>query len=86
MESQKYKVYDGTSDVRKFVTRVESEAALKNHDAEKKAQYIASKLVGHAMYVYLRMSGEDQKDPEKVKAELLKEFDQGQLGQIHRSG
>ena len=79
MESQKYKVYDGTSDVRKFVTRVELEAALKNHDAEKKAQYIASKLVGHAMDVYLRMSGEDQKDPEKVKAELLKEFERGQL-------
>ena len=31
------------------------------------------------MDVYLRMSGEDQKDPEKVKSELLKEFERGQL-------
>ena len=79
MESQKYKVYDGTSDVRKFVTRVELEASLKNHAGEKKAQYIASKLVGHAMDVYLRMAGDDQKDPEIVKGELLKEFERGQL-------
>ena len=74
-----YKVYDGTYDVRKFVAKVELEASLKNHADEKKAQYIASKLVGHAMDVYLRMSAEDQKDPDKVKAELLKEFERGQL-------
>ena len=74
-----YKVYDGTHDVRKFVAKVELEASLKNHADEKKAQYIASKLVGHAMDVYLRMSTEDQKDPEKVKTELLKEFERGQL-------
>ena len=46
---------------------------------KKKAQYIASKLIGHAMDVYLRMSDEDKKDPEKVTAELLKEFERGQL-------
>ena len=80
MDAQKaYKIYDGTHDVRKFVAKVELEAALKNHVDEKKAQYIASKLVGHAMDVYLRMSAEDQKDPEKVKNELLKEFERGQL-------
>ena len=56
MDSQKaYKYFDGTSDVRKFVTKTELEAALKNHADEKKAQYMASKLVGHAMDVYLRM-------------------------------
>ena len=74
-----YKIYDGASDVRKSVAKVELEAALKNHVDEKKAQYMASKLVGPAMDVYLRMSAEDQKDPEKVKAELLKEFERGQL-------
>ena len=80
MDSQKaYKYFDGTSDVRKFVTKTELEAALKNHADEKKAQYMASKLVGHAMDVYLRMSDEDKKDPEKLKAELLKEFERGQL-------
>ena len=80
MDSQKaYKYFDGTSDVRKFVTKTELEAALKNHADEKRAQYMASKLVGHAMDVYLRMSDEDKKDPEKLKAELLKEFERGQL-------
>ena len=74
-----FKVYDGTYDVRKFVAKVELEASLKNHADEKKAQYIASKLVGHAMDVYLRMTEEDKKDPEKVKTELLKEFERGQL-------
>ena len=80
MNSQKVnKYYDGTSDVRKFVTTVELEASLKNHADEKKAQYIASKLIGHAMDVYLRMSDEDKKYPEKVTAELLKKFERGQL-------
>lgn len=73
------KIYDGTYDVRKFIAKAELEAALKNHADEKKAQYIASKLVGPAMDVYLRMSAADQKDPELVKAELLKEFERGQL-------
>ena len=80
MDSQKsYKHYDGSSDVRKFVTKTELEASLKSHDGEKKAQYIASKLVGPAMDVYLRMSDDDKKDPEELKAELLKEFERGQL-------
>ena len=74
-----YKHYDGATDVRKFVTKVELEASLKNHDGEKKAQYMASKLVGHAMDVYMRMSDDDKKDPDKLKAELLKEFERGQL-------
>ena len=80
MDSHKLlKVYDGTTDVRKFVTRVELEASIKGHANEKKAQYIASKLVGHAMDVYLRMAADDQKDPDKVKGELMKEFERGQL-------
>ena len=74
-----YKHYDGTTDVRKFITKVELEASLKNHDGEKKAQYMASKLVGHVMDVYMRMPDEEKKDPAKVKAELLKEFERGQL-------
>ena len=38
MNSQKVnKYYDGTSDVRKFVTTVELEASLKNHADEKKS-------------------------------------------------
>ena len=80
MDSQKsYKFYDGSSDVRKFVTKTDLEASLKNHEGEKKAQYIASKLVGPAMDVYLRLSDEKKKDPSELKAELLKEFERGQL-------
>ena len=79
MESQKYKVYDGSTDVRKSLTRVELEGSLKNYEGEKMAQYMASKLVGNAMDVYLHLTGDDQKDPAKVKAELLKEFERGQL-------
>ena len=80
MDSQKLlKVYDGTTDVRKFVTRTELEASIKGHAGEKKAQYVASKLVGHAMDVYLRLTSADQKDPEKLKEALLKEFERGQL-------
>ena len=80
MDSQKsYKFYDGTSDVRKFVTKVDLEGSLKEYAGEKKAQYIASKLVGHAMDVYLRMTDEEKKDPETLKTELLKEFERGQL-------
>ena len=73
------KYYDGNSDVRQFITKVELEASLKNHADEKKAQYVASRLVGPAMDVYLRMTTEDKKDFEKVKTELLKEFERGQL-------
>ena len=80
MDFQKsYKHYDGSTDVRKFVTKSDLEASLKNHEGEKKAQYIASKLVGPAMDVYLRLSDDDKKNPENLKAELLKEFERGQL-------
>ena len=66
MDSQKaYKYFDGTSDVRKFVTKTELEAALKNHADEKKAQYMASKLVGPAMDAYMRMPDDEKQDPAK---------------------
>ena len=80
IDSLKLKTYyDGNSDVRMFITKVELEASLKNHADEKKAQYVASRLVGPAMGVYLRMTAEDKKDVEKIKTELLKEFERGQL-------
>ena len=65
-----YKHYDGTTDVRKFITKVELEASLKNHEGEKKAQYMASMW---------RMPDDEKQDPAKVKGELLKEFERGQL-------
>ena len=75
----KHCYYDGTTDVEKFVVRIELEAALKNHQDEKKAQFLASKLLGPAMEAYLRLSAEDKKDFDKIKDELYKEFLKGQL-------
>ena len=74
-----YKIHERTHDARKLIAKVELDAALKNHADKKKAQYTASKLVGNAMDMYLRISAEDQKDQEMVKTELLKEFEPGQL-------
>ena len=75
----KHCYYDGTGDVEKFVVRIELEASLKGHQDEKKAQFLASKLVGAAMEVYLRLSDADHKEFDKIKTELYKEFRKGQL-------
>ena len=44
-----------------------------------KAQYAAGKLVPPAFDVYLRLSDDDKKDFGKLKEELSKEFERGQL-------
>ena len=75
----KHCYYDGVSNVKKSVVRVELEASLKNHVDEKKAQFLASKLIGPAMEVYLRLPDEDKKNFDKIKEELYKEFLKGQL-------
>ena len=66
--------FDGTGDVTKFVEKAELVAVLKNHENEKKAIFIASKLTGIAFDVYRRLSSDDKKDPEKIKEELRKEY------------
>ena len=75
----KHCFFDGTTDVEKFVVRIDLEASLKNYQDEKKAQYLASKLIGPAMEVYLRLSAEDKKEFDKIKDELYTEFLKGQL-------
>lgn len=81
MDSSKVKCndYDGKGDVKNFITKVELVAAIKGYVDEKKSQYLASKLVGPAFDVYVRLSVEDKKDFDKVKEELLKEFERGQI-------
>ena len=80
MDNKKFKLnYDGTGNVRTFLTKVELEAALKGHVDEKKAQFAASKLNGPAFDVYTRLTDDDKKDYTKLKEELLKEFEKGQL-------
>ena len=77
MESQRREervYFNGTGDVKKFVEKIELLAVLKEHEGEKKAIFIASKLNGVAFDVYGRLSADDKKDPEKIKGDLLKEF------------
>ena len=71
--------FDGKSDVNIFLTKVELVASIKGHADEKKAQFVASKLSGPAFDVYMRLSNDDKKDFEKIKEQLKKEFERGQL-------
>ena len=88
MDSNKVKGYDGKEDVEVFLTKLELVAAIKGYADEKKAQYLASKLIPPAFDVYLRLStGEkkdfntirlstgDKKEFNTVKGELLKGFE-----------
>ena len=79
MDSNKVKLYDGKSDVKVFLTRAGLVAAVKGHDGEKKAQFLASKLLPPALDVYMRLSEDDKKDYSKIEEALLKEFQKGQL-------
>lgn len=69
--------FDGNGDIEVFLTKVEIQSSLKGYTGEKCAQAIASRLEGPAFDVYLRMSSDDRKDADKIKAELLKEFKRG---------
>ena len=79
MDSSKKGCYDGTTDVKCFITKVELESALKEYTAEKQAQHLASRLSGPAFDVYMRLSADDKRDFNKITEELLKEFERGQL-------
>ena len=72
-------VFDGSTDVKTFLTKVELETSLKDYVDEKKANFLASRLVGPAFDVYMRLSDEHKKDFEQIKAELKKEFERGKL-------
>ena len=71
--------YEGKSDINVFLTKVELVASCKGHTDEKKAQFVASKLSGPAFDVYMRLSDNDKKDFTKIKEQLKKEFERGQL-------
>ena len=67
------------SDIRNFLAKIELEAALKDYADEKKANFLASRLIGPAFEVYMRLTDADKEDFAKIKEELLKEFERGQL-------
>ena len=78
--SKKVKItFDGTTDVKNFLTKVELEASLKDYVDEKKANFLASRLVGPAFDVYMRLTDANRKDFDQIKDELKKEFERGQL-------
>ena len=63
MESEKLnklKCFDGTWDIKRFITRIHFEASLKEYEDEKKAQYIGNKLLGPALDVYMRLTDEEE--------------------------
>ena len=75
----KIKCFDGTGDVNVFVEKVSLHSSLKGYDGEKAAQNLASKLEGRAFDVYMRLPTADKKDASKIKSELLKEFESGNV-------
>ena len=82
MESEKLnklKCFDGTGDVKRFITRIHLEASLKGYEGEKKAQYLGSKLLGPALDVYMQLTDEEKTRFNIIRDELFKEFKRGQL-------
>ena len=75
---KEYLQFNGVGDVTKFVTKVELQADLKEYEGEKKAKFVASKLDGAALDVYLRLSADDRKNPETIINNLKKEFSREQ--------
>ena len=72
-------MYNGIGDVKAFLAKMEILISLKGlDDGEKQAQALASKLEDGAFDVYLRMPLADRTDINKLKEELLKEFEPGQ--------
>ena len=69
--------FNGDSNVKEFITRVELLSALNGYSGEKSAQYLASKLEGPAFDVYLRLGEEDRKNVTRLQQELLVEFEKG---------
>ena len=70
-------IFNGNSNVKEFITRVELLSALNGYSGEKSAHYLASKLEGRAFDVYLRLGEEDRKNVTRIQKELLVEFEKG---------
>ena len=75
--TSKIQPFDGKGDVKTFLEKVKLYAAIKEYSEEKHAQVLGSNLNSPAFEVYMRLSDEDKKKPDKIRDELLKEFDRG---------
>ena len=69
--------FDGTGDVKAFITKVQLVATIKGYDDEKLAAAIGSKLDGCALDLYMRLTDAEKKSPNRIKEELLKEYERG---------
>ena len=75
MATKKVESFTGREDVKKFITKCDLHCNIKGYDGEKKAAFIAGRLEEPAFDVYMALSAEDKKDPEKIKTALLGSFD-----------
>ena len=73
----KLKLYDGSTDVREFITKCALECSVKDYADEKKANYLGSKLTGHAFDVYMRLSDANKASFDAIRDELYQEFEHG---------
>ena len=71
MATKKVESFTGREDVKKFITKCDLHCNIKGYDGEKKAAFIAGRLEERAFDVYMALSDEDKKDPEKIKTALL---------------
>ena len=78
MASKKVEVFTGIGDVKQFITKCDLYCTLKDYEGEKKAVYIAGKLDETALDVYMILNDNDKKEAEKIKEELLKNFDRAE--------
>ena len=77
--SLKINKFSGIGNVTNFIEKIDLLASLKDYDEEKQAKLLASYLDDAAFDVYMRLPADDRKNPNKIKDELLKEFNKGQV-------
>ncbi len=73
----KVKCFDGSGNIKTFLEKVKLHSALKGFSGEKAAQNLASCLEGRTFDVYMRLDESEKKNEEKIRKELLKEFERG---------
>ena len=75
MATQKVSMFTEATDVKMFLTKCELHCKLKGYEDEKIAVFIAERLDEAAFDIYMTLTTEDKKDPEKIKDALLNGFD-----------
>ena len=59
-------------DVNAYITKVELAASRKVYSEDKLAAALASRLKGAALKLYLQLTDDNKKDPERIREELHK--------------